>query len=153
EHAAGLGEAYTFVALGMPSRFVITWTVGKRDQETTNIFIDDLRARLVVMPKIASDGFAAYPTPIGKAFGHGIDYGQCVKNYTKRGRKDDDNRYEPPRDPFVTKKVIFGAADYFTTSHGERQHGTIRHFLGRVRRLVYAFSKKPENHKAAVALA
>src|SRR4051812_46929069 len=49
ENAAGLGEAYTFVALGMPSRFAITWKVGKRDQETTNAFIDDLRARLVVM--------------------------------------------------------------------------------------------------------
>lgn len=153
ENAAGLGEAYTFVALGMPSRFAITWKVGKRDQETTNAFVDDLRARLVVMPKLASDGFSTYAEPVGKAFGYGVDYGQSVKNYRSGGRKDDDHRYEPPRNPFVTKKVVFGAPDYFTTSHVERQNGTMRHFIGRMRRLCYAFSKKPENHRAAVALA
>jgi hypothetical protein len=34
----------------------------------------------------------------------------------------------------------------------ERQHGTMRHFIGRMRRLVYAFSKDVAHHKAAVAL-
>src|SRR5208282_5436702 len=34
EHAAGFGEAYTFVSLAMPARYVIAWKVGKRDGET-----------------------------------------------------------------------------------------------------------------------
>jgi IS1 family transposase len=154
EHAAGLGEAYSFVALGMPSRYVVTWKVGKRDQETADAFEVDLRARLVVMPAMTSDGFAAYPSAIGAAFGPGVDYGQTIKNYTKSGRKDDDHRYEPPRVPFVTKKAIFGAPDMdrATTAHVERNNGTIRHFIGRMRRLVYAFSKDPAHHAAAVSL-
>ena len=145
EHAAGLGEAYTFVALAMPSRYVVTWKVGKRDQATTDAFIADLRARLVVMPAMTSDGLAAYLSAIGTSFGPGVDYGQTIKNYTKSGRKDDDHRYEPPRVPFITKKAIFGAPDMgrATTAHVERNHGTMRHHIGRMRRLVYAFSKSP----------
>lgn len=155
EHAAGLGEAYSFTALAMPSRFVITWAVGKRDQATANAFITDLRSRLLVMPAITSDGFAPYITAIGRSFGGGIDYAQCVKQYTKGGRRDDDHRYEPPREPFVIKKAIFGAPDLdaATTTHVERQNGTNRHHNGRMRRLVLAFSKDPDHHKAAVALA
>ncbi len=156
ESAAGLGEAYTFVALAMPSRFVVTWKVGKRDETTADAFVKDLRARLVVMPAMTSDGFAPYVSAIGKHMGPGVDYGQTIKNYTKRGRREggDDHRYEPPRDPFITKKAIFGAPDMdrATTAHVERHNGTMRHFIGRMRRLVYAFSKKPENHRAAVAL-
>ena len=154
EHAAGLGEAYSFVALGMPSRYVVTWKVGKRDQSTADAFVADIRARLVVMPAMTSDGFAAYASAIGASFGPGVDYGQTIKNYTKSGRRDDDHRYEPPREPFITKKAIFGAPDMdrATTAHIERNNGTIRHFIGRMRRLVYAFSKNPEHHAAAVSL-
>lgn len=154
ESAAGLGEAYTFTALAMPSRFVITWMVGKRDEVTTDAFIKDLRSRLVVMPAMTSDGFSPYPAAIGKHLGPGVDYAQTIKNYTKGGRRDDDHRYEPPRDPFITKKAIFGAPDLdrATTAHVERHNGTMRHFVGRMRRLVYAFNKKPENHRAAIAM-
>jgi hypothetical protein len=154
QRAAGLGEAYTFVGLAMPSRYVVAWKVGRRDQVTTDAFIADMRARLVTMPAITSDGLAAYPSAVGASFGPGVDYGQTIKNYTKSGRKDDDHRYEPPRVPFITKKSIFGAPDMgrATTAHVERNHGTMRHHIGRMRRLVYAFSKRPEHHAAAVSL-
>lgn len=39
-----------------------------------------------------------------------------------------------------------------STSYIERQNGTMRHKIGRMRRLVLAFSKRPEQHRAAVAL-
>ncbi len=154
EHAAGLGEAYSFVSFAMPARYVVTWTVGKRTAETAAIFEADTRARVVVMPGITTDGFNGYPAAIGGAFGPGVDYAQTVKHYTHGGRKDDDHRYEPARDPFVTKHVVFGAPDLdkATTAHVERFNGTARHIIGRMRRLVYAFSKSPEHHAAAVAL-
>jgi IS1 family transposase len=153
EHAAGLGEAYTFVSLAMPARYVIAWKVGKRDQDTAMAFEADTRARLAVMPNITTDGFVPYVSAIGQHFGPGVDYAQTIKNYTKSGRKD-DHRYEPPREPFITKKTIFGAPDLdrATTAHIERNNGTMRHFIGRMRRLVYAFSKSPAHHAAAVAL-
>lgn len=154
ESAAGLGEAYTFVALGMPSRFVVSWKVGKRDDATTDAFIADLRARLVVMPAMTSDGFAPYIPAIGKHMGPGVDYAQTIKNYRTGAARGPDHRYEPARDPFITKRTVFGAPDIkrATTAHIERQNGTMRHHIGRMRRLCYAFSKSPAHHQAAIAL-
>jgi len=153
----GVGEAYTFTAMETNSRFIITWHVGKRDEASTRIFMDDVRARLIVMPAMTSDGFAPYVTAIGASFGPSIDYAQTIKNYTRRGRSDGqhgDHRYEPPRDPFITKKSVFGAPNLATasTAYVERNNGTMRHHIGRMRRLVLAFSKKLPNHRAAVAL-
>ncbi|WP_437980425.1 IS1 family transposase [Sorangium sp. So ce117] len=155
ENAAGLGEAYTFTALAMPSRYVVTWYVGKRDEVSAGTFIADLRARLVVMPSLTSDGFPAYPGSVGSSFGPGVDFAQVIKHFTRNGRRDDDHRYEPPRNPFRTKRVVFGAPniDVATTAHVERNNGTMRHHIGRMRRLCYAFSKNVEHHKSAVSLA
>lgn len=149
-----VGEAYTFVALDSSSRFVISWHVGKRNEESAKVFMNDVRARLCVMPAMTSDGFAPYVNAVGAAFGPGIDYAMTIKNYTRKGRRDDDHRYEPPRDPFITKKTVFGAPDLdkASTAHIERNNGTMRHHIGRMRRLCYAFSKKMPNHCAAVAL-
>ena len=155
EHAAGLGEAYSFVAFAMPARFVVTWKVGKRDSDTADAFAEDFRARCAAMPALmTSDGFAPYIQAIGRHFGPGVTYAQTVKHYTHSGQRDDDHRYEPPREPFVTKHAIFGSPDLdnATTAHLERFNGTTRHINGRMRRLVYAFSKHPEHHRASVAL-
>jgi len=137
EDAAGIGEAYTFVALDSSSRFVIGWHVGKRDQASTDAFIRDVRSRLVVMPAMTSDGFAPYISAVGASFGPGIDYAMTVKNYTRKGRRDDDHRYEPAREPFITKKTVFGAPnlDKASTTYVERNNGTMRHHIGRMRHL------------------
>ena len=160
ENAVGLGEAYTFVALDQSSRFAIAWHVGKRNEESAKAFMEDVRARLVVMPAMTSDGFAPYVSAVGASFGRSIDYAQTIKNYGSKGRRDDDYRYEPPRlkgsdgSGFITKKAVFGAPnlDTASTSYIERQNGTMRHHIGRIRRLCLAFSKKLDNHKAAISL-
>lgn len=154
-HPEGSGEAYTFVAMDKGSRFVITWHIGKRDQVNTNIFAADLRSRLLMMPSITTDGFAPYVSAVGAEFGPSVDFAQTVKNYRSGGRRD-DHRYEPPRGiDFITKKTVYGAPDLdsASTAYIERQNGTMRHKIGRARRLVYAFSKRIENHKAACATA
>lgn len=152
-----VGEAYTFVALDSSSRFVIGWHVGKRDQASTDAFIQDIRARLVVMPAMTSDGFAPYISAVGASFGKSIDYAQTIKNYGSKGRREggSDHRYEPPRQPFITKKTVYGAPnlDTASTAYVERNNGTMRHHIGRMRRLCLAFSKKLPNHRAAIALA
>ena len=150
-----VGEAYTFVALDTSSRMAISFHVGKRDQASTDVFMADVRARLVVMPAMTSDGFSPYISAIGANFGPSIDYAQTIKNYRSGSSRGPDHRYEPARDPFITKKAIYGAPDLrrASTAHMERNNATMRHVNGRIRRLCYAFSKKMENHKAAVALA
>ncbi len=150
-----VGEAYTWTALDRASRFVIAFHVGKRTAEHANVFMADLRSRLVVMPAISTDGLAAYVAAVGAEFGRSVDYGQMSKNYRSGGRRDDDHRYEPPRGiDFITKKTVYGAPnmDKVSTAHQERQNGTMRHKIGRTRRLCYAFSKKYDHHVAAVAL-
>lgn len=152
---AWVGEAYTFVGLDATSRLCIAYRVGKRDQATADAFVADLRARLLQMPQqMTSDGFAPYITAIEVSFGSACSYAQVIKTFSHGGRRDDDHRYEPPRDPFLTKRAIFGTPDLpsASTAHVERNHGTMRHHIGRIRRLCYAFSKRPQNHQAAVAL-
>ncbi|WP_044985816.1 transposase [Sorangium cellulosum] len=150
-----IGEAYTYVALDTTSRLAITWHVGRRDEANTRIFMEDLRSRFAAMPSmLTSDGFAPYVPAVAESFGLSVNYGQTVKNYRSRRRRDDDHRYEPPRNPFITKRTICGSPDLdrASTSYVERNNGTMRHHIGRMRRLCLAFSKKIENHRAAVAL-
>jgi hypothetical protein len=128
--------------------------VGKRDQESADTFIGDLRARLTVVPHLSTDGFAPYVEAIRAWFLGSVDYGQVVKNYRTGAKRGPDHRYEPPRDPFITKTPVFGAPsiDMLCTSHIERQNLTMRHIVGRTRRLCLAFSKTLRGHRAAEAL-
>jgi IS1 family transposase len=151
--SAEVGEAYVFTGMDANSRFVISFHVGKRDQVNADIFMDDLRGRLIVMPQIVSDGFVPYVTAVGQSFGPGVDYAMMTKNYRSGGKPD--HRYEPSRNaPFITRKAVFGAPDLAkaSTAYMERQNATMRHHIGRMRRLCYAFSKKLANHRAAIAL-
>jgi len=147
------GEAYTFVALDVASRAVVGFLVGRRGDEATQAFIKDLRARLTVVPQISTDGWTAYIQAIADSFGGFVDYAQTIKNYSSGGRRD-DHRYEPPRDPFIVKRAVFGVPDMdkASTSLVERQNRTMRMHIRRMTRLCDAFSKKRANHDAATAL-
>ncbi|WP_437661135.1 IS1 family transposase [Sorangium sp. So ce1182] len=148
------GDAYLYVALDANTKLAISFHVGKRDDVNTHRFIEDLRSRLSVVPHITSDGWQSYPNAIGWNFKGSVDYGQCVKNFSRGGSQRPDYRYEPPRDPFITKKKVFGAPrdELLSTSYVERFNLTTRHTVGRTRRLCLAFSKTLRGHCAAVAL-
>ncbi len=148
------GDAYTFLGFDLNSKLILSYHVGHRDTQHTDTFIADLRSRITVIPHVSTDGFSPYIAAILSYFMGQADFGQVVKNYRSGGRRD-DHRYEPPRDPFITKKKIAGAPsdDDLCTSGVERVNLTLRHVIGRTRRLVLAFSKDPDHHKAAVALA
>ncbi|WP_437597597.1 IS1 family transposase [Sorangium sp. So ce590] len=153
---AEYGDAYTFVGMASASKLIISYRVGKRDEENTNAFIKDLRARLTTIPQLYTDGWAPYVAAVGGAFAlaGSVDYAQVVKRYNRKARRDDDHRYEPPREPFITKTPVFGIPDleHASTSYIERQNWTIRMHIRRFTRLCNGFSRKLVNHRAAVAL-
>lgn len=153
DRGAGMGDAWTFVAIDAESRMVPTFLVGLRDGYYANMFVEDLASRLNERPQLSTDGLAAYVDAIERGFGAEVDYGQVVKIY---GAADinDQRRYSPAQLVEVKKRVIAGAPDekLISTSYIERQNLTMRMHMRRLTRLTNGFSKKLENFKAAVAL-
>jgi IS1 family transposase len=148
------GDVYSFLAIDSTAKIVISFHVGKRDQASTDTFIADLRARLRVVPHITTDGWRPYVSAVGESFTGCADFGQVAKNYRTGSSRGPDHRYEPARDPFITKTPIMGSPDMakLSTSHVERLNLTMRHTVGRTRRLCLAFSKTLRGHHAAMAL-
>lgn len=62
-HEFAKGDQYTFVALASTSRAIVSYRTGKRDAANTDLFIQDLRQRVIGSPEISTDGF----TQIGRA--------------------------------------------------------------------------------------
>lgn len=151
------GDAYTFLGMARTKKLILSYHVGKRDEVATQTFVADLRARLVTIPEVSTDGWQSYQTAVGQSFAEGVDHAVIQKNYSRKGRPDGvkhDHRYEPPRDPFITKQVAHGAPDLkrASTSHIERANLTVRMHVRRFTRLCNGFSKKLDNHRAAVSL-
>ena len=76
------GDQYTFIALGSSSKAIITYRTGKRDSETTDLFIQDLRQRVIGAPEISTDGFLPYQNAIRDAFNGRAAHGVIVKTYS-----------------------------------------------------------------------
>jgi IS1 transposase len=112
-----------------------------------------LRARVLGAPEISSDGWNCYPGAIEDAFGIDVTYGQIEKHYgVQAGIVEAARRYSPAQVIGVSKRRVVGRPHYISTSYVERQNLTLRMQQRRFTRLTNAFSKKLENHKAAVAL-
>jgi len=75
------GDQYTFVALASSTRAIIGCRTGKRDDVTTDDFIQDLRARVIGTPEISTDGFRPYKPAIRDAFGSRVAHGTVTKTY------------------------------------------------------------------------
>src|SRR5258706_185893 len=66
-----LGDCYTFVAIERHSKLVLNIAMGKRDQITTDAFIEGLRHATTATPyQITTDGFTPYKSAIGFTLGH-----------------------------------------------------------------------------------
>ena len=133
---------------------IIGWRVGKRNADTTLEFLHDLRQRVIGQPEISTDGFLPYRNSIRDAFGDTASHGVIVKTYSVTHLvKEAQGRYSPAAIVAVSREVVTGDPDqYVSTSYVERQNLSLRMGQRGFTRLTNGFSKKLDNHVAAVAL-
>jgi len=155
--APDIGEQWVWIALARTSKLLVSYAVGKRDQESANAFMLDLRSRLTHTVQLSTDAYPGYPRAVGEAFCNptlptgGIDYGQVVKSFSRR--KDYD-KVAPAQDrPLVAKRPIWGAPDMEAvgTSYAEREMLNLRTHLRRLVRRGIGHSKTLAGHVAAIA--
>src|SRR5580700_2501716 len=152
EDDQNLGDCYTFVAIERHSKLVLNIAMGKRDQATTDQFIEGVRhATSRSHFQITTDGFAPYRSAITTTLHDRCDFAQLIKVY--RAPQDGEKRYSPAEVASVEVVPVMGRPDpeRICTSIVERSNLSIRMGTRRFTRLTTAFSKKWENHWAAVA--
>jgi IS1 family transposase len=148
------GDQYTFVAMASSAKAIIAYQTGKRSTETTDLFIRDLRERVLGTPEISTDGFHPYRNAIRDAFGGRAPHGVINKTYsvTNLATPEASRRYSPAAVVAVSREVVSGLPAEISTSYVERQNLSMRMASRRFTRLTNGFSKKLENHAAAVSL-
>ena len=153
EDDQNLGDCYTFVAIERHSKLVLNIAMGKRDQATTDQFIEGVRhATAHTRFQITTDGFGPYRSAISNTLHDRCDFAQLIKVY--RSPQDGEKRYSPAEVSAIEVVPIMGNPDpdRICTSIVERSNLSLRMGLRRFTRLTNAFSKKWENHWAAVML-
>ncbi len=149
----GVGDVWTWTALDADSKLIVCWYVGDRKYEDAAAFMLDLKDRLRDRIQLTTDGHPAYPNAVGLAFRHSIDFAQLIKQYAADPRTG-QARYSPPVCTGARVRVDRGNPDpaKISTSYVERQNLTMRMGMRRFTRLTNGFSKKLDNHMAAIAL-
>ena len=160
------GDVWLWVAIDADTKLVLSHMIGSRTPPTAYEFMKDVASRIkfddVARPyaarrrvQVTTDGLYWYVDAVDHAFGADVDFAMQQKRY---GHAPTDpsaaTRYSPAKITSVTTEVIKGDPDprHISTSFVERQNWTVRTNMRRYTRLSNGFSRKLENHAAAVAL-
>jgi IS1 family transposase len=149
-----IGDAWTFIGIERNTKLVLAFELGKRNTMTASRFMEKLaKATWDVKYQLTTDGFSPYMQAVPEHLEGRVDYAQLVKVY-QDPTTEQQRRYSPPKIKSTKKTLIEGDPDFdlICTSHIERQNGSLRQWCKRLTRLTYAFSKKWDNLKAALAL-
>ncbi len=148
----GAGDIWLWVAIEADTKVVPCVMLGGRSGADAHEFISDLASRLSHRVQLTSDGHRPYLEAVEAAFGADIDYAMLVKLYGHD--QDNERRYSPASCLGAVPTVITGRPDpeHISTSYVKRQNWTVRTSMRRYTRLSNGFSRKIENHMAAVAI-
>jgi transposase-like protein len=89
------GDAYCYVAMERHSKLVLNFALGRRNQATTDAFIEGLRHATAPAHRfqITTDGFQPYISAITTTLSDRCDYAQHIKVYG--ANQDGERRYSP----------------------------------------------------------
>jgi IS1 family transposase len=150
------GDIWTWIAIDVDSKLIISYGVGGRDAESADYFMHDVADRLANAVQLTIDGRKAYLQAVDNALEGPISYAELVKIYgpavgtqSKSGKK-----YSPMECTGCEIKKISGnlTPEHISTSYVDRQNLTMRTHMRRFPLLTNALSKKIENHCCAISL-
>jgi IS1 family transposase len=154
ESSKEIGDAYVFIGLERTSKLAVAWHLGKRDRINTEDFISKIRwATAPGWFDISTDAFQPYENAIDAGLYDRANHSSVMKVFSNSALPVPES-YRPAKFIAVQKDVVSGWPDLDRagTSHVERKNDTLRQWCKRLTRLTYAFSKKWDNLKAALAL-
>jgi IS1 family transposase/transposase-like protein len=153
KYVGGCGDSFCFTAIERTTKLLVAWHFGRRTEQHTDQFMAKLDAATIGHFHVSTDGFKSYPSKVRKYLGGRVDHGVMTKIFG-RHLDEDFRTFSPAKIKEVIRTPMLGTPykDQICTSHVERHNGSIRNYVKRMGRLTYCFSKRWDNHRAALAV-